>query len=164
MEAVDTNKESFEQYLLAGSPDVHCEQLTVLAEHSCSKIRRRVAENPKTPPEILWSLSQDSHPDVRIAVAGNPGCDWATHERLIRRDDVQVRHGIAQSVHSPVHLLRVLAEDDNGWVRGEALRTLEILASKFTDEVSVRRELKRERIRLSQDLEDEMCMDDEMTG
>jgi len=63
------NKELLEQYILAGSTNTSPEKLRVLAEHFCDKIRFRVAENPRTPVDVLRNLSRDPNHDVRVAVA-----------------------------------------------------------------------------------------------
>jgi len=147
MKAVNLKKELIEQYVLAGSENARIEQLRLLSEHYCDKIRLRVAENPKTPPDILWSLSQDANHDVRIAVAGNPACEQSVLDRLAKDADVIVRHGIAQNILTPLSVLQLLADDDNGWVRGEAVRSLDIIASHSGDEVANRRMMRQERNR-----------------
>ena len=145
MKAVNLNKEIIEQYIKAGAADAHAEQLRVLAEHHCDKIRLRVAENPKTPADVLWSLSQDPNHDVRIAVAANPSCESTVRSRLAQDSDVIVRHGMAQNISTPAEILRMLADDDNGWVRGEAIRSLEIITSRSGDEMASRRQLRKDR-------------------
>jgi hypothetical protein len=64
---------------------------------------------------------------------------------LIRDTDVVVRHGLAQNIHTPRTILEVLTKDENGWVCGEALKSLAIIDSKSDDEVGKRRRLKRTR-------------------
>lgn len=142
------NRELLEQYIIAGSADTSPEKLKVLAEHFCDKIRMRVAENPATPPELLWSLAHDANHDVRVAAGCNPAADESVLNLLVRDADIIVRHGMAQSIDTPRTLLEVLAEDDNGWVRGEALKSLEILDSKSGDEVGRQRIRKRSRARM----------------
>ncbi|HEY9755207.1 MAG TPA: hypothetical protein V6C97_08600 [Oculatellaceae cyanobacterium] len=145
MEAAKLNKELLEQYVLAGSPKTKPEQLRVLAEHFCDKIRMRVAENPQIPPELLWNLAHDPNHDVRVAAGCNPACDEALVSLLAQTADIVVRHGLAQNISAPRALLEALAEDDNGWVRGEALKSLEILDNHTVDEVGKQRSLKRSR-------------------
>jgi hypothetical protein len=148
MKTANLNKELLEQYILAGSPEVTAKQLRTLSKHFCDKIRLRVAENPKTSAELLFNLSHDANHDVRVAVAGNSNCDRPTLVRLLRDDDVIVRHGIAQNISAPLVLLEYLATDENGWVRGEAIKTLDILErSQVRDEVADRRQLKQENAR-----------------
>lgn len=148
MEADRTlNKELLEQYILAGCATTSADNLRVLAEHFCDKIRMRVAENPSTPPDVLRNLAHDSNRDVRVAVASNASCENSVIERLARDNDVVVRHGLAQNIDTPRAILEELADDENGWVRGEALKSLQILDSRSSDEVGRRRNLKRERDR-----------------
>jgi hypothetical protein len=148
MKTAKLNQELLEQYILAGSPEVTSEQLRTLADHFCDKIRLRVAENPKTSAELLFNLSRDANHDVRVAVAGNSNCDRSTLIRLLRDDDVVVRHGIAQNISTPLVLLEYLATDENGWVRGEAIKTLEIIeGNNVRDEVADRRQMKQENAR-----------------
>ncbi len=40
-----------------------------------------------------------------------------------------LRHGMAQDINTPIAVLQKLASDENGWVRGEAYKTLEILTN-----------------------------------
>jgi hypothetical protein len=139
MEMTDLNKELLEQYLLAGSETVSINQLRVLASHFCDKIRLRVAENPRTPSTVLGVLANDSNHDIRVAVAGNPACHESVLRELVGDNDIVVRHGIAQNISTPKRFLEILAEDENGWVRGEAIKTLEILGHRSFDEVGRRR-------------------------
>lgn len=119
MEAAKINEELLEQYILAGSTRTKPEQLRVLAEHFCDKIRMRVAENPAVSPELLWNLAHDANHEVRVAAGCNPSSDESVLNLLARDSDIVVRHGLAQSISAPRKLLEVLAEDDNGWVRGD---------------------------------------------
>jgi hypothetical protein len=143
MEPSRLNEELLDQYIAAGSSDTKLEQLRVLAEHFCDKIRMRVAENPVISPELLWNLAHDPNHDVRVAVGCNPSCNAAVLNLLVCDSDVVVRHGLAQNVDTPRGLLEKLTEDDNGWVRGEALKSLAILDSKTGDELGRRRRKNR---------------------
>jgi hypothetical protein len=143
MEPTRLSEKLLDQYIKAGSSNTKLEELRVLAEHLCDKIRMRVAENPAASTELLWNLAHDPSPDVRVAVGCNNSCDATILDLLVRDSDVIVRHGLAQNVATPRVLLEKLAEDDNGWVRGEALKSLGILDSKTGDEVGNRRRQKR---------------------
>jgi hypothetical protein len=143
MKAAKLNRKLLEQYVLAGSMQTKPEQLKVLAEHFCDKIRMRVAENPATPPDLLWDLAHDANHDVRIAVGCNPSCGESILDLLVGDADIVVRHGLAQNIDTPRSVLETLARDDNGWVSGEALKSLSILDCKDGDEVGRRRNLKR---------------------
>ncbi|HEY9681446.1 MAG TPA: HEAT repeat domain-containing protein [Oculatellaceae cyanobacterium] len=147
MEAAKINEELLEQYILAGSTRTKPEQLRVLAEHFCDKIRMRVAENPAVSPELLWNLAHDANHEVRVAAGCNPSSDESVLNLLARDSDIVVRHGLAQSISAPRKLLEVLAEDDNGWVRGEALKSLEILDTNCGDEIGRQRRRKQSHTR-----------------
>ena len=66
-----------EKYIKAGHPATDIEDLRLLAKDDIDNVRRRVAENLKTPAEILAVLAADGHPEVRIAVAENIGCEYS---------------------------------------------------------------------------------------
>jgi hypothetical protein len=117
----------------------------VLAEHFFYKIRMRVAENPNTPKDVLRQLANDPSHDVRAAVAGNQACEDFVCRRLARDGDVTVRHALAQNVDTPRFVLEELAVDDNGWVRGEALKTLWIIDRSSGSELRRRRKSVRRR-------------------
>lgn len=142
------NKELLEQYVLAGSTDTSPEKLRGLAEHFCDNIRRRVAENPATPPELLWNLAHDASHDVRVAAGCNPAANELVLNLLLRDSDIVVRHGLAQSIDTPRAVLEVLASDDNGWVCGEALKSLAIIDTRSGDELSIHRSRKQSRARM----------------
>ena len=139
MEAIKLLTENtLEQYIQAGSTN-NPSLLRRLAKHSCDKVRLRVAENNYTTPDVLRDLAVDDNQDVRIAVAANPACLPEVRQLIADDSDVIVRHGLAQNIVTPKVLLEKLALDDNGWVRGEALKTLLILERSNIDEVGHRR-------------------------
>lgn len=164
MEAARLNEDLLDQYILTGSEKAKVEQLRVLAEHFCDKIRLRVAENPATPPELLWNLAHDATPDVRVAAGCNPSADGSVLNLLARDSDIVVRHGLAQSIEIPRTLLEVLADDDNGWVRGEALKSLAIRDSKAVDEVGRQRSRKRSRAMRTRDHEEHVEANQEVAS
>lgn len=146
MEVARLNKELLDQYILAGSDNSDPGTLRILAKHFCDKISLRVAENPRTPKEILRDLARDSNADVRVAVAGNPSTEKVVLVLLAKDNDIVVRHGMAQDLNTPKLILKELACDENGWVRGEALKTIELLDTRPSDEVARRRELRKTKL------------------
>ncbi|NMP25172.1 hypothetical protein, partial [Sulfobacillus harzensis] len=60
-----------ERFRLAGDPRTSAEMLRVLAGDRDEAIRRRVADNPATPPIVLSAMVDDVI-SVRKAVAANP--------------------------------------------------------------------------------------------
>lgn len=90
--------------------------------------------------DALEVLANAPEPSVRAAPASNPSCPESLVWKMVSDKDVGVRHGKAQNISTQHRLLKILAEDENGWVRGEAIRTLEILPHIIVvDEVARRR-------------------------
>lgn len=142
---VERNKNDnfLKDYIRAGSGSTSAEILRQLAGHASPKIRLRVAENKATPQDVLERLAWDKNPDVVIAVAANKTSPELLVQEIARESDVLVRHGLAQSLETPRGVLEILGEDENGWVRGEAIKTLRILDSWKNDELSVRRSVRK---------------------
>ncbi len=113
------------EYLQAGNPDTALPDLQLLAKHSNSRVRRRVAENPNADLTILESLSQDSDPEVRIAVARNQNRSSNVLENLSNDESVAVRFGLASAHDLPIKILEKLAKDDHPYISSRAERTLE---------------------------------------
>jgi hypothetical protein len=134
-------------YIMAGSPNASSEQLRKLASTSLDKIRLRVAENQNAPIDILETLSSDPSHDVRVAVATNPSTPRQLVEKLAQDNDIVVRHGLAQDIGTPIAVLNQLSQDENGWVNGEARKTLHILATWSEKQLSDKREAMRIRKR-----------------
>ncbi|GEM_PF-3220457 len=134
-------------YVRAGSARSSAADLKELAQSHFDKVRLRVAENPRTPPEVLEKLSVDHNLDVRVAVATNPSTpDWLV-KRLASDEDIVVRHGLAQDINTARELLEQLARDDNAWVSAEAKKTLHILSSWTAQELADERQAIRDRKR-----------------
>lgn len=119
-------EKSFCEYLKAGDIDAKPEELAVLSKHSDYRVRRRVAENPSAPTEILKDLANDPDADVRIAAGTNPATETYVKLRLSCDADTTVRFGLAQEITMPEIVLHQLVHDENAWVATEARRTLEI--------------------------------------
>ena len=64
---------TFTRYIAAGSPYTPGIVLMRLATDACAAIRRRVAENCHTPPEILLLLRFDESSEVRCALTTMAG-------------------------------------------------------------------------------------------
>lgn len=144
---VERNKSDnfLKDYIQAGSGSTSPDNLRQLAVHENDKIRLRVAENKAAPKDVLEMLAWDRNPDVVTAVASNKTSPEALVQRIARESDVLVRHGLAQSLETPRRILEILCEDENGWVRGEAIKTLKILDSWKNDELSALRSVRKRR-------------------
>lgn len=131
MPTVCVNSNAISDYVRAGSSSTSEQDLCVLGMSECARIRMRVAENPKTPKEMLHELARDECADVRIAVATNPFTPAVVLDRLSKDEDVFVRIGIAQEVTTPEYLLKALCFDENPYVAAEAEKTLTILGQRY---------------------------------
>jgi len=119
----------FENYVKAGSQSCSILMLESMAHSEVSRIRLRVAENPKTPVDILEVLSTDRCPDVRIAVGINPSTPGYISFRLAFDEDPNVRLGLADDINTPIELLEQLTEDENPYVACRARQTINITLS-----------------------------------
>ncbi|HEY9792465.1 MAG TPA: HEAT repeat domain-containing protein [Candidatus Obscuribacterales bacterium] len=113
-----------ENYLRAGDPEVSEQQLALLANSENSRIRMRVAENPRATRRILEKLAVDTDPDVRLAVATNRSSPRYLIEQLALDKDATIRHGIAEDPLTPLTLLQQLCHDGNPYVSCRAKKTL----------------------------------------
>lgn len=117
-------------YVKAGSQSCSPELLAAMAHSDIDRIRLRVAENPRTPRDILELLAADKNPDVRVAVGTNPSTPPLTCYGLAFDEDVNVRLGLADDVNTPIELLEKLSEDGNAYVSHRALETKQIVLSQ----------------------------------
>lgn len=124
-------------YIKAGSEEISAEDLQILASSELPTVRRRVAENKRTPADVLASLSRDKSAEVRMAVALNKSTPESIVTKLACDENVDVRHMIASTSYVPKHLLRQLAEDANPHVAQRAKVMLAGLESKVGRMVSV---------------------------
>lgn len=110
-------------YVQAGSQSCSPAVLEQLSYSDMERIRRRVAENPKTPIDVLERLSSDPCADVRIAVGTNPSTPGHISYGLAFDQDPNVRLGLAEDISTPVELLDKLAEDENPYISCRASQT-----------------------------------------
>lgn len=120
-----------ETYLVAG---ITSEEplLTALSRHEDCRVRRRVAENPNTPPSVLARLCNDVDSEVRMAVSEHPLTSTDLLEWLATDEDADVRFGLAENANVPSRILLVLSEDENPFVSMRALKTLGRLSFEAT--------------------------------
>lgn len=117
----------FNLYIQAGSFNASAALLTELSRHPNSRIRLRVAENPRTSPEILAALACDPDPDVRIAVGVNRATPLEALAVLVKDPDPSVRLGMAQDIGTPAQILDRLKTDEHPYVKHEAEKTSGLL-------------------------------------
>ena len=108
----------------AGHPDTSEDELEVLSRHEHHHIRRRVAENDRTPVKVLMLLARDEHAEVRVGVAEHPRTPQEILDRLAADESLEVRHSLAENHNLPMSILLRLAEDENPYVSHRAWRTL----------------------------------------
>ncbi len=89
------------------------------------KVRRKLAESPSTPEDILLALAMDSDPTVRAGLAKNRAVPLAMLEQLASDDDVSVRLKLAEESALPPHILRRLCQDLDPQVQVQAQATFE---------------------------------------
>ncbi|MBY0356580.1 MAG: hypothetical protein K2W82_01155 [Candidatus Obscuribacterales bacterium] len=117
-------------YVKAGSQSCSPELLEAMAHSDVDRIRLRVAENPRTPIDILEVLAADKNADVRVAVGTNPSTPPYISYKLAFDEDINVRLGLADDVHTPIELLETLTEDANPYVSYRAVQTKDIVLSQ----------------------------------
>jgi len=116
-------------YLRAGQWKISRKMMGSLAESPVASVRRRVAENPKTPSEILCNLARDLDPEVRIAAAQNNGLPKNYLMEMIEDECDDVRYALAADPLIPIDSLMMLSEDANPYVACRAATTLQNLAA-----------------------------------
>lgn len=89
------------------------EELWQWAKDPKPLVRRRAAENPHTPPEILEGLAEDEDLWVRRAVAANPSTPGETLRKLARDKEISVRKAVAGNPSAPAETLAELAKDED---------------------------------------------------
>lgn len=91
-------------------------------------VRRRLAENPATPEELIVLLAHDSDPEVRASLAGNCSVPLEILEFLCVDENADVRLAMAEDPNTPPYLLHNLCDDTNPYVRDRAEATLEAVS------------------------------------
>jgi len=95
-------------------------------------VRRRVAEYPKTRPELLYFLAADAAAEVRQAIATNAGTPRQADLLLAKDREVAVRGAVAQKI---ARLLPDLSADQASQIERLTLECLETLARDQATEV-----------------------------
>ncbi len=95
-------------------------------------VRRRVAEDPKTRPELLYFLAADAAAEVRQAIATNAGTPRQADLMLARDREAAVRGAVAQKI---ARLLPDLSADQASQIERLTVECLETLARDQAGEV-----------------------------
>ena len=96
--------------------------LAALANSPFTEVRGKVAENGKTPTNVLDTLMDDAE-IVRTGLARNPRAierGWS----LVNDVSVTVRLCLAENPNLPEHVYQVLLNDLDAYVAAQACRTL----------------------------------------
>ena len=100
--------------------DLTSEQSKMLSGSPNPLVRVGVASNPKTPCDVLETLSHDSNREVRLSVALNPNATLATIDAIMHKADSDVateaeRHFMASGIPSPARPFAIILEKDGGF-------------------------------------------------
>lgn len=95
-------------------------------------IRRKVAEHPKTRPELLYFLAADAAAEVRRAIATNAGTPRQADLLLAKDREVMVRQAVARKI---ARLLPELSADQAMQIERLTVECLETLARDQATEV-----------------------------
>jgi len=95
-------------------------------------VRRKVAEHPKTRPELLYFLAADAAAEVRRAIATNAGTPRQADLMLAKDREVMVRRAVAQKI---ARLLPELTANQAAQIEKLTVECLETLARDQASEV-----------------------------
>ncbi|WP_395458549.1 DUF2336 domain-containing protein [Azospirillum melinis] len=95
-------------------------------------VRRKVAEHPKTRPELLYFLAADAAAEVRRAIATNAGTPRQADLLLAKDREVMVRQAVARKI---ARLLPELSADQAMQIERLTVECLETLARDQATEV-----------------------------
>lgn len=95
-------------------------------------VRRKVAEHPKTRPELLYFLAADAAAEVRRAIATNAGTPRQADLMLAKDREVMVRSAVAQKI---ARLLPELTANQAAQIEKLTVECLETLARDQASEV-----------------------------
>lgn len=110
--------------LQAGLPTTTEPQFRRLMRDPDWEVRQKVARNRKTPADILDSMANDTHPQVRIGVATNLATREKTFMTLARDQDTAVRSVVARFEFVPASVLALMATDPSINIRFEVASNL----------------------------------------
>ncbi|RTR19564.1 DUF2336 domain-containing protein [Azospirillum griseum] len=95
-------------------------------------VRRKVAEHPKTRPELLYFLAADAAAEVRRAIATNAGTPRQADLMLAKDREVMVRSAVAQKI---ARLMPELSANQAAQIEKLTVECLETLARDQATEV-----------------------------
>ena len=90
---------------------------TLFAELDDPAVDVALAENRRTPPDVLVRLAAEPFQAIRINVANNPNTPPETLTHLAADPREHVRRNVADNPNTPAETLAALAADTDDWVR-----------------------------------------------
>lgn len=112
-------------HFLAMSQEASFVELETLAVHKNAKVRALVAGRESISQELLFRLSTDSCPEVRLAVATNPNAPLASLEALSQDEDNVLRFGMIQDLDVTTDILEALLLHRSPYIRRQAFLAIE---------------------------------------
>ena len=125
LEKLADDEDANVRYYVAENPKTPADILKKLArEDEESGVRQAVAYNPNTPADILKKLAEDKDDDVKWAVAANTKTPVDILKKLADDKDDYVKSAVVDNPNAPVEVLKKLAEDEDERIRRIAERAL----------------------------------------
>jgi hypothetical protein len=112
------------QWALVHNPDTSGDVLHELCDVLPVFLLERVAEHRNAEPRTLVRLAMHLDSDVRCAVAENPRTPMDVLHFLLQDESPDVRYSMAENHNLPNELLEKLCEDENPYVSSRARKTL----------------------------------------
>lgn len=103
-------------------PDVLRRIATSSVEARLDDVQRCLAFNPASPPDVLALFVRSRDSDVRRALASNEGTGPATLARLARDRAIRVVRDLAENPNTPPEVLAALVQHKDRYVRLKATR------------------------------------------
>lgn len=123
--------------MMASNPQTSPELLDFLSCVSDEAALVRIAENPNTSRETLSVLAFHNDAEVRCAVADNINTPDTCFKRLAMDESSDVRYRVAENPSAPLASLYAVLKDENPYVSQRAKRTLSRILLNSIAEVCV---------------------------
>ncbi|GEM_PF-1610091 len=113
---------------IANNPKSPPDLLSFLSQHKSDALLERIASNPSCSARLMRKLSRHPSFEVRYALCENPALTGESARTLAADENVDVRYNLAENPHISAEILEQLAMDANPYVAARAARTLQKLA------------------------------------
>ena len=125
LEERSMDPDQFVRRSVAEDPDTPPDVLARMSTDPNEYVRRNVADNPGTPADVLARMSMDSAGLVRYEVSENPNTPASVLVKMSDDPDKNVRGAVADHPNTPLNVVEKLAHDEDPLVRQWALDELE---------------------------------------